>query len=132
MSTIPTTSTTLASTSTNLASTSASASTSALASAQSLVNQKDSYRLPDATTLEHISKIAISEDKPIMLDYWTSSLSKKALIGVRENNEKLLVKSNEEYTSPIQKIFKVGNDFIIMTENSIYVVDNKIPTKRIA
>ena len=92
----------------------------------------EQYRLPDATTLQNISKIAISEDKPIMMDYWTASLEKKALIGVRENNEKLLVKSEEEYTSPIQKIFKVGNDFIIMTENSIYVVDNKIPTKRIA
>lgn len=92
----------------------------------------DQYRLPDSTTLQNISKIAISEDKPIMMDYWTASLEKKALIGVRENSEKLLVKSEEEYTSPIQKIFKVGNDFIIMTENSIYVVDNKIPTKRIA
>jgi hypothetical protein len=93
---------------------------------------KESYRLPDATTLTNVSKIAISEDKPIMLDYWTASIDKKALIGVRENNEKLLVKSDEEYTSPIQKIFKAGNDFIIMTENSIYIVDNKIPTKRIS
>ena len=88
--------------------------------------------MPDATTLQNVTKIAISEDKPIMLDYWTASIERKALIGVRENNEKLLVKSEEEYTSPIQKIFKVGNDFIIMTENSIYLVDNKIPTKRIA
>jgi hypothetical protein len=92
----------------------------------------EQYRVPDATTLQNIMKIAISEDKPIMMDYWIASLEKKALIGVRENNEKLLVKSEDEYTSPIQKIFKVGNDFIIMSENSIYVVDNKIPTKRIA
>ena len=99
---------------------------------QVAVPQKESYRLPDATTLQNVTKFAISEDKPIMLDYWTSSIEKKALIGVRENNEKLLVKSDEEYTSPIQKIFKAGNDFIIMTENSIYIVDNKIPTKRIS
>ena len=99
---------------------------------QATPSQKDSYRLPDATTLQNVTKFAISEDKPIMLDYWTWSIEKKALIGVRENNEKLLVKSDEEYTSPIQKIFKAGNDFIIMTENSIYIVDNKIPTKRIS
>jgi hypothetical protein len=111
---------------------SASAPTSAPTSASASASASEQYRLPDAATLQNISKIAISEDKPIMLDYWTASLNKKALIGVRENNEKLLVKSEEEYTSPIQKIFKVGNDFIIMTENSIYVVDNKIPTKRIA
>ena len=99
---------------------------------QASAEQKESFRLPDPTTLQNVTKFAISEDKPVMLDYWTASIEKKALIGVRENNEKLLVKSDEEYTSPIQKIFKVGNDFIIMTENSIYVVDNKIPTKRIA
>jgi len=109
----------------------ASVNASANASANAPVTT-DQYRLPDPTTLQNVSKIAISEDKPIMFDYWTASLEKKALIGVRENSEKLLVKSEEEYTSPIQKIFKVGNDFIIMTENSIYVVDNKIPTKRIA
>jgi len=98
----------------------------------SVPDNKETIRMPDSLTMQNICKIAISEDRPIMMDYWTASLEKKALIGVRENNEKLLVKSEEEYTSPIQKIFKVGNDFIIMTENSIYVVDNKIPTKRIA
>jgi hypothetical protein len=100
--------------------------------AQQPAEQKESFRLPDPTTLQNVTKFAISEDKPVMLDYWTASIEKKALIGVRENNEKLLVKSDEEYTSPIQKIFKAGNDFIIMTENSIYIVDNKIPTKRIS
>jgi hypothetical protein len=91
----------------------------------------EQYRLPDATTLQNISKIAISEDKPIMMDYWTASIEKKALIGVRENSEKLLVKSEEEYTSPIQKIFRAGNEYIIMTENSLYIVDNKIASRRI-
>lgn len=89
------------------------------------------YRVPDEITFTNVCKIAITEDKPIMMDYWLSSIEKKALIGVRENNEKLLVKSEEEYTSPIQKIFRAGNEFIIMTENSLYIVDNKIPTKRI-
>ena len=90
------------------------------------------YRLPSNTTLQHASKIAIVEDKPIMLDYWTDSLDKKVVIGVRENGEKLLVKNPEEYTSPIQKIFKVGECYIICTENSIYVVSNTISTKRIS
>jgi hypothetical protein len=66
------------------------------------------------------------------MDYWTSSLEKTALIGVKEDNEKLLVKSEEEYTSPISKIFKVGKEYIIMTENSIYIVDLAIPTNRIS
>jgi hypothetical protein len=90
------------------------------------------YRLPENTTLQHAAKLAIVEDKPIMLDYWTSSLDKTVLIGVKENQEKLLVKSEEEYTSPISKIYKVGKEYIIVTENSIYLVDVEIPTKRIS
>jgi hypothetical protein len=89
------------------------------------------YRVPEGVTFTNVCKISITEDKPIMMDYWLASIEKKALIGVRENNEKLLVKSEEEYTSPIQKIFRAGNEYIIMTENSLYIVDNKIPTKRI-
>ena len=94
--------------------------------------QSSDYRLPESTTLQHAAKLSIVEDKPIMMDYWTSSLEKTSLIGVKENQEKLLVKSEDEYTSPISKIFKVGSEFIIVTENSIYLIDNKIPTKRIS
>lgn len=90
------------------------------------------YRLPENTTLQHAAKLSIVEDKPIMLDYWTTSLDKIALIGVKETNEKLLVKSEEEYTSPIGKIYKVGKEYIIITENSIYIVDVEILTKRIS
>ena len=89
------------------------------------------YRLPETNTLQNASKLAIIEDKPIMMDYWTHSLDKSVLIGVKETEEKLLVKSEEEYTSPISKIYKVGREYIIITENSIYLVDVEIPTKRI-
>jgi hypothetical protein len=90
------------------------------------------YRLPDNNTLQHAIKLAIVEDKPVMMDYWTNSLDKSALIGVKNNQEKLLVKSEEEYTSPVSKIYKVGKEYIIITENSIYIVDVEIPTKRIS
>jgi hypothetical protein len=90
------------------------------------------YRLPDNATLQQASKLSILEDKPIMLDYWTNSLDKSVLIGVKENNEKLLVKSEDEYTSPIAKIYKISREFIVITENSIYLVDVDIPTKRIS
>ena len=40
---------------------------------------------------------------------------------MNDKGEKLLVKSDEEYTSTVAKIFKVGDEYIIMTENSIYL-----------
>lgn len=89
------------------------------------------YRLPSNTTLQHSTKLSIVEDKPIMMDYWTASCDKEVIIGIREDGEKLLVKSEEEYTSPISKIYKVETEYIIMTENSIYIVNNEIENKRI-
>ena len=96
------------------------------------MSEEEQYQLPPASIWNHISKISISEDKPIMLDYWVDSLEKKVLIGIRDNEEKLLVKNAEEYTSPIVKIFKVDNVFIICTENSIYLTSAKIDKRRIS
>ena len=76
--------------------------------------QSQQYRLPTDVTLKHCAKLAIVEDKPILLDYWSSSLDKKALVGVKESGEKLLVKSEEEYTSPIKKFLV---NFITLEHN---------------
>lgn len=90
-------------------------------------------RLPGAKTLQNASKLAITEDKPIMMDYWNNSLNKDVIIGVKvETKEKLLVKNEEEYTSPISNIYKVEKEYIIITENSIYIIDNSIDVKPIS
>jgi len=93
---------------------------------------ESNYRMPDGQTLQHISKLSIANDKPIMMDYWVNSVEKKVIIGVREGGEKLLVKNEEEYTSPISKVYKVKEDFIIETENSLYLVDAAVDTKKIS
>ena len=90
------------------------------------------YRLPADITMKHAAKLSIVDDKPIMMDYWTASLDKKALIGAKESGEKLLVKSEEEYTSGIVKFYKSGTEYIVITENSLYIVSNEIPTRKIS
>jgi hypothetical protein len=92
----------------------------------------DKTSAPSSQCLQHCVKIAIVDDKPIMLDYWSNSQDNKVLIGVRDNGEKLLVKSEDEYTSPIEKIYKVEGEYIIVTENSLYIVSASIATKRIS
>jgi hypothetical protein len=110
----------------------AAASTSS--SPETISTESGSYRFPSNKTMQNAVKLAIVEDKPIMMDYWVGSLDKTVLIGVRddETKEKILVRSEEEYTSPISKIYKIEEEYIVMTENSIYIVDLKIPTKRIS
>jgi hypothetical protein len=102
--------------------------------ALSTAHATPTFRLPGSATVEHAMKLAINEDRPIMMDYWKDSIEKSVLIGQRddETKEKILVRSEEEYTSPIKQILKVGTDYIIMTENSIYLVDTGIPFRRIS
>tara|TARA_Y100000992_G_C21240541_1_gene480495 strand:- start:1144 stop:1431 length:288 start_codon:yes stop_codon:yes gene_type:complete len=90
--------------------------------------------IPSEMVLKNAAKLSIKDDKPIMLDYWSDSCEEtpEIMIGVKTTDEKLLVRSEEEFTSPISKIFKVNEEYIIVTENSIYIVSCKIPTRRIS
>jgi hypothetical protein len=104
---------------------------SAAAAAGTSSSSGSSFRMPSHLCMQHAAKLGIVEDRPIMLDYWTLSLEKKVIIGVKENGEKLLVKSEDEYTSPVSKIFKIETEYIILTENSIYIVSSDIQSNRI-
>jgi hypothetical protein len=88
--------------------------------------------VPSATAMAQAAKIAIEQDRPIYLDYFNDSLEKKCCIGV-QGTTKFLVKSDTEYTSPIESIARIKDDniFIVTTENSLYVVSAAIPVKRI-
>ena len=116
---------------TNSGSNAAASNNVTVSSNGNTLNAESASRVPSYPCFQHATKLAILEDKPIILDYWTSSLEKTCLIGVRQNNEKLLVKREDEYTSPIAKIYKVDTEYIIVTENSIYLVSSDISTRRI-
>jgi hypothetical protein len=88
--------------------------------------------LPPASVLLRAAKVSIDEDKPIYLDYYQDSLEKKCCVGVNQtDNTKFLVKSNEEYTSTIQNIFKCETCYIVATENSLYIISTDVPIKKI-
>ena len=88
--------------------------------------------MPSPQVLTHAAKLAMEQDKPILLDYYADSATQKAFLGEdQETKEKMLIKSNEEFTSLVQKVYKVQDDYIVMTENSIYLVSGKIQKRRI-
>lgn len=92
-------------------------------------------KLPCIEVLQQAVRLSIVEDRPILFDYWLASLEKKAYIGQDGNDpkRKLLVKSAEEFTSNIENIYysKGSDAFIVKTENSIYIVSNEIPKRKI-
>jgi hypothetical protein len=88
--------------------------------------------LPSAQVLLQAAKLSIEQDKPILLDYFIGTASGKAFMGEdQETKEKMLIRSNEEFTSLVQKIYKVADDYIVLTENSLYIVSGKIQKRRI-
>lgn len=88
--------------------------------------------LPAPATLLQAAKIAIEQDRAIMLDYYRQTANATAFLGEDpETKERILVKSKDEFTSLIKKLYKVGEDFIILTENSLYVVSGKIQKRKV-
>ena len=65
-------------------------------------------RFPANATLQHAAKLGVVEDKPIMMDYWKSSVEQTAMLGLREETqEKLLVKVMRNIPVPLLKSTKV-------------------------
>lgn len=88
--------------------------------------------LPGAATLLQASKLSIEQDRAIMLDYFRQTANGTAFLGEDpDTKERVLVKSKEEFTSLIKKLYKVNDDFIILTENSLYIVSGKIQKRRV-
>jgi hypothetical protein len=88
--------------------------------------------VPGTAALLQAARLAIQQDKPIQLDYYAPSANTKAFLGEDpDTKEKVLVKSKEEFTSLVQKLYKVGDDYLILTENSIYIVSGKIQKRKV-
>lgn len=100
--------------------------------AQSIMVGNISYRFPLDKTMRSAVKLSIQNDKPIMMDYWTDSLDKKISIGLNANKERYLIKSMDEYTSMINKLYNMEPDIICETFNSIYIISSGIGTKKIS
>jgi hypothetical protein len=75
--------------------------------------------LPAQQTLVQAAKLAMEQDRAIMLDYYTDTAQGRAFLGEDGNTkERVLIKSKEEFTSLIKKLYKVGDDFIILSTSA--------------
>ncbi len=103
-----------------------------MAAAATAVTAVD-LEIPSEKTLAYAARIAIERDMPIMLDYYVDTRDNKAFLGEDSTTkDKMLVRSEDEYTSPIQKILRVEEDFVVITENSIYIVSRNIKKRIIS
>ena len=79
----------------------------------------------DSACLQKAASIAHEKDKMVSFDYYDDSVNKECKI-VKSNEDKLLYKSQDEYTSPLVAMFRVGTEIILETQNTIYIVSGKM------
>lgn len=83
--------------------------------------------LPAQRTILKAAELCTVQDKDLKFDYYEDSMNGKAYIGKNiSTGEKNLIKDTDNYTSPIKEIYKLGDDLICITSNSVYIVHSKI------
>lgn len=97
------------------------------ASAQQSAPQGGQVVLPSEKTLMQATKLALKTKKPICFYFYLDSLKGKITI-VSDGEDRIIFKNEDEHTSPILNTYKSENCFIIVTENTIYIVsaDTKV------
>ena len=95
---------------------------------------EDSVQTPQPVTLTHAATLGITQDRPVMLDYYLPSTQQGCRLVKTQDNDTILYKNEGEYTSPLRKVFQVDDsvddngskDIICISENSIYIVHSNI------
>ncbi len=77
--------------------------------------------LPNVNTLNQAAKLSIKIAKPIDFYFYIDSCRGNAQI-VNADGDKIIYKNNEEHTSPIKHTYKVENAYLVVTENTIYLI----------
>ena len=89
---------------------------------------KPRLSIPCPQTLEQASKLSIKLQKAIDFYFYVDSLKGNVCIASNDD-DKIIYKNNEEHTSPIQNTYKVNDEFLVVTENTIYVISAKTRIK---
>ena len=84
--------------------------------------------LPSDKTLQQSTKLALKTKKPICFYFYIDSLKGKITI-VSDGEDRIIYKSDDEHTSPIINTYKSDNSYIVVTENTIYILSSETQVK---
>lgn len=85
---------------------------------------KPKLAIPNTNTLQQACKLSIKLQKAIDFYFYVDSLKGNICIASNDD-DKIIYKNNEEHTSPIQNTYKVNEEYLVVTENTIYVISAK-------
>ena len=92
-------------------------------------NSQQKISLPSGKTLEQAAKLSIKVSKPICFSFYIDSCKGNISI-VNSEGDKIVYKNTEEHTSPINNTYKVGNEYLVVTDNTIYVISCNTKVKK--
>ena len=87
----------------------------------SVVSANKKISMPSNDTLGQAAKLSIKISKHICFYFYIDSCKGNASI-ITAEGDKIIYKNNEEHTSPIKNTYKVGSEYLVVTENTIYVI----------
>ena len=82
---------------------------------------KPKLSIPCAETLQQACKLSIKTQKPMCFYFYVDSLKGKISI-TSDGEDRIVFKNEEEHTSPIKNTYKVENEYLVVTENTIYII----------
>ena len=95
--------------------------------AQATNNQQQTQLvLPTDKTLQQATKLSLKTKKPICFYFYIDSLKGKIKIA-NDGEDRIIYKSDDEYTSPILNTYKSDQSYIVVTENTIYILSSETP-----
>ena len=80
--------------------------------------------LPIEKTLLQATKLALKTKKPVCFYFYLDSLKGKITI-VSDGEDRVIFKNEDEHTSPILNTYKSENCYIVVTENTIYIISSE-------
>ena len=87
-------------------------------------NGGSSLVLPTEKTLLQATKLALKTKKPVCFYFYIDSLKGKISIAT-DGEDRIIFKSDDEHTSPILNTYKSDTSYIVVTENTIYIISSE-------
>ena len=86
--------------------------------------------LPSAETLVKAMKLSLKLAKPLDFYFYEESCRDGVCI-MHDGEDMVIYKNDDERTSPISKTFKSEEQFIVITENTIYIISANTPIRNL-
>ncbi len=88
------------------------------------------FPLPSADTLVKAMKLSLKLAKPLDFYFYEESCRDGVCI-MHDGEDMVIYKNDDERTSPVSKTFKSEDQFIVITENSIYIISAQTPIRNL-